>query len=177
VEDAEDIYRWRTSISGQYLHQPLGYSVESQKKWIVSRTSDEMNYIIYDGDKKTGMVAIHDLNYDDLVGSVGRLILDEKYLHKRTPYGLEALLLTYDYVFNAIGFRKITGVILGLNKRVFSLQEFLGMEQEGYLKRHVILNGKEEDLYIMSLFKEGFEGYLKRINYILNDHSKTTGRT
>jgi diamine N-acetyltransferase len=168
VDDAADIYRWRTSSAGQYLHQPPDYSVDSQKKWIISRSDSEINYIILGWeDQKVGMVAIHDLNFDDMVGTVGRLLLDEKYIHKGTPYGLEALLLTYNYVFNNLNFRKITGVILGANEKVFSLQCFLGMTQEGYLKKHVILNGKLEDLYIMSLMKEDFPHYAKKITDII----------
>jgi RimJ/RimL family protein N-acetyltransferase len=65
-------------------------------------------------------------------------------------------------------FRKITGTILGKNEKVFGLQKFLGMEQEGYLKKHVILRGNYEDLYVMSLIKEDFGGYKDKINTILS---------
>jgi RimJ/RimL family protein N-acetyltransferase len=170
VSDATDIFNWRTSSAGKYLHQPENYSIESQENWIKTRPDDEMNYIIHPKNDtiKVGMIAIHELNYADLVGCVGRLILDEQYVNKGTPYGLEALLLTYDYLFNTMNFRKMTGVILGRNEKVFKLQSFLGMEQEGYLKKHAILNGGLEDLYVMSLFKEDFWKYKESINKILN---------
>jgi len=166
IMDAADIYRWRTSISGQYLNQPPGYTIESQEQWIRSRDDREMNYIIRDDEEKVGMISIYDVSYP--VSNVGRLILDEKYLNKGTPYGLEALLLTYDYVFNVMDIPKISGTILGRNKKVFDLQKYLGMIQEGYLKNHVLLNGNLEDLYVMSLFRDDFYKYAERINIILN---------
>jgi RimJ/RimL family protein N-acetyltransferase len=63
---------------------------------------------------------------------------------------------------------KISGTILGRNKKVFDLQKYLGMIQEGYLKNHVLLNGNLEDLYVMSLFRDDFYKYAERINIILN---------
>ena len=46
MDDAYNIYRWRTSKSGRYMRQPDGYSLESQKQWISSRDENEVNYII-----------------------------------------------------------------------------------------------------------------------------------
>ncbi len=169
IDDAEDIYSWRTSESGKFLRHPDNYSVESQIDWIKYRGDNEINYIIYskEKDKKVGMIAIYDINENDKVANVGRLLLSEEYLHKSTPYGLESLLLTYNYVLNQMDFFKITGDILGPNEDMFKLQKFLGMKQEGYFKSHTIIHNKREDLYIMSLFKDDFSYYEKKINFLL----------
>lgn len=171
-EDAKDIYKWRSGAGGQFMRQPPGYSVESQENWIRSRGNGEINYIIVDNKswKKVGAIGIYDVNQDDLVANVGRLILDEEFLGKSTPYGLEALLLAYDFVFNTLHFRKITGDILGNNKAMLKLQLFLGMIQEGYLEKHVIINGQLYDLYIMSIFNEQFNRvYKKKVSFLLNN--------
>lgn len=169
LEDASDIYRWRTSESGKFLQHGSNYTIESQREWIKNRTTSEINYIIYPKNSmlKAGMIGIYDLNMNDLVTNVGRLLLDENYLKKSTPYGLESLLLTYDYVFTKMQFRKICGVISGSNSEMFKMQKFLGMKQEGYLNQHVIIKNKYEDLFIMSLFKEDFIGYKNKINFLL----------
>lgn len=174
LNDAQDIYRWRSSTSGKYLNHPLNYNLDTQIEWIKSRDSSEINYIIYSNktNEKVGMISIYDVNNNNKVADVGRLLLDEQYLHKSNPFGLEALLLTYDFVFNKMNFRKITGVILGLNTEMFKLQKLLGMQQEGYLKQHVVINNKWEDLYIMSLFKEDFSLYVKKINLFLKSFNK-----
>ena len=143
INDAKDIYHWRSSISGKYMRQPKDYSEKSQEEWIKNRSSKEINYIIFDkkSNKKVGTIGIYDVNVIDKVANVGRLILGDEYLGKSNPYGLEALLLSYDYVLNVMDYRKITGDILGTNESMFKLQKFLGMKQEGYLEKHTLING------------------------------------
>jgi len=169
LDDAPDIYRWRSSESGRYMRHVPDYSLESQIEWIRNRTASELNYIIYikDSETKVGMIAIYDVNSIDLVANVGRLLLSEEYLKKSTPYGLESLLLTYSFVFDRMNFRKICGDILALNTEMFNMQKFLGMTQEGYLTQHVLIDDKYQDLFIMSLFKENFNSYRKKINFFL----------
>lgn len=171
MDDATDIYRWRTSRSGRYLRKVEGYSVEYQKTWIASRGTNEMNYIIYslNSGEKVGTIGIYDINWADKIANVGRLLLDEKYLTKSTPYGLEALKIMYAYLFDTMNFHKMTGDILGTNTDMYKLQTFLGMKQEGYLKEHVMIDGKYLDLYIMSIFKMDFPRYRAKIDLLLKN--------
>ncbi|MCU0359126.1 MAG: GNAT family N-acetyltransferase [Bacteroidia bacterium] len=175
VEDAPEIYSWRTGMGGQFMRQPDNYSVQSQEEWIRNRNNNEINYIIFDNisGKKVGAIGIYEVNPVDQVSNVGRLIIADEYYGKSTPYGLEALLLTYDYVFNKMNFRKITGDILANNQAMHKLQVFLGMVQEGYLKNHVIIKGQLHDLYIMSIFKEQFNTvYSKKVRFLLQNFKK-----
>jgi len=170
LSDAADIYKWRTGSGGIFLRQPDNYTVKMQEEWIKNRGDNEINYII--SDKKTaervGTIGIYQVNNVDKVANIGRLIIKDEYLTKSHPYGLEALLLTYDYLFNTMQFRKMTGDILATNTAMHKLQIFLGMKQEGYLEKHILINGKLEDLYIMSIFKEQFEkSYRTKINFLL----------
>jgi RimJ/RimL family protein N-acetyltransferase len=175
LEDASEIYKWRTSESGRFLRHPSHYSLESQIKWIKSRTDTEINFIIYSNKsmEKVGMIGIYDVNFNDKVTTVGRLLLSESYLKKSNPYGLEALLLIYDYVFNKMLFRKITGDILESNVEMFKLQKYLGMKQEGYLNKHVLINNNLHDLYIMSIFNEEFKYYQNKIKMFLYSFRET----
>lgn len=170
LADAADIYKWRSGNSGKFLRQPKDYSVMSQEVWIKSRGDNEINYIIVDRHtgQKVGFIAIYDVNHADQVANVGRLLLDDVFLSKSSPYGLEAMQLMYDYVFNVMHFRKITGDILAINESMVKLQKYLGMKQEGYLEKHVFINGNFEDLHIMSIFADEFnKGYKKKINFLL----------
>lgn len=174
IQDAIFIYQLRTSSAGRFLRQPLDYNLESQVNWMKNRPNNEINYIICDknSNEKVGTISIYDVNFIDNIANVGRLILVEKYLKKSNPYGLEALLLTYDFVFNNLDFRKITGDILAKNVEMVKFQNFLGMEQEGYLKEHVFIQNKFEDLHIMSLFKSKFNSnYSKKIVFLLKSFS------
>jgi RimJ/RimL family protein N-acetyltransferase len=175
LSDAEDIFTWRSGYSGRFLHHPEGYTVAMQEEWIKSRGDKEINYIIKDKKtlEKVGMISIYEVNTDDKVAEVGRLLLSDAYLTKSNPYGLEALLLSYNYVFNIMNFRKITGSIASVNNTMFKLQLFLGMEQEGLLKEHILIQNKFEDLHIMSLFKNKFTSvYAKKVAFLLKSFSK-----
>lgn len=164
VADAEDMYHWRSGFAGRYMRVSPDFSVANQAKWIESRSDKEMNYIIVDKQtqQSVGAISLLDLNEADGVGSVGRLLLDEKYLQESKPYGLEALLLTYDYLFNTLNFRKLTGEILEVNERMVKLQKFLGMTQEGLLEKHVLIKDNYENICIMSLFKERFNDFYRK---------------
>lgn len=175
IQDAFFIYQLRTSNAGRFLRQPLNYNLESQENWMRNRPSNEINYIIYDkySSEKVGTIGIYDVNFLDRIANVGRLILVEKFLNKSNPYGLEALFLTYNFVFNNLDFRKITGDILSKNIDMVKFQLFLGMEQEGFLKEHVKIQNKFEDLHIMSMFKNKFTSvYAKRTLFLLKSFSK-----
>ncbi len=170
IKDAQDIFNWRSGHSGRFLRHPEGYSVEMQEGWIKSRSDKEINYIIQD--KKTlesvGMISIYNVEEFDKVAEVGRLLLSDYYLTRSNPYGLEALLLGYNYVFNVMNFRKITGIIGAPNTAMVKLQIFLGMTQEGYLEKHTLIGDNFEDLHIFSIFKDKFNsGYRKKIAFLL----------
>jgi RimJ/RimL family protein N-acetyltransferase len=174
VEDAQFIFNLRTSHAGRFLRQPIDYSVNSQKKWMKSRPTNEINYIIHDKktENKVGTISIYDVNKLDKIANVGRLILDEKYLKLSNPYGLESLLLTYNFVFNNLNFRKITGDILASNHEMFKFQIFLGMQEEGFLKEHVFIQNEFIGLHIMSLFKNDFLcKYQNKIMFLLRSFS------
>ncbi len=171
VDDSELIFKWRSGISGRFLRQPENYTIESQRNWIKSRKNDEINYIITDKENKrcVGTIGIYDINHFDKVANVGRLLLDEEFLVKSNPYGLESLLLCYGYVFNEMHFRKVTGDISAANSAMFKLQCFLGMKEEGLLVKHTFIGKEYLDLHIMSLFKEDFvKTYQKKINFLLS---------
>lgn len=170
IADAEDIFNWRSGQSGRFLHHPEGFSVSMQEAWIRSRGDNEINYIIQvkKNLEKVGMVSIYNLNIEDKVAEVGRLLLNDIYLTKSNPYGLESLLLGYNYVFNVMNFRKITGSIAAVNLPMVKFQLFLGMKQEGYLEKHTLINGNYEDLHILSIFNDQFKNsYTKKINFLL----------
>lgn len=172
VSDAQDMFNWRSGYSGRYMRVSPDFSVENQAKWIQSRGDHEINYIIVDQEtnESVGAISILDVNEADGIASVGRLLLDEKYLKQSKPYGLEALLLTYDFVFNTMNFRKMTGEILKANEAMVKLQKFLGMSQEGLLEKHVLIKGEYEDICIMSIFKDQFNNfYRKKVDFLLKN--------
>jgi diamine N-acetyltransferase len=172
TKDAELIYKLRTSESAKLLNKPEGYDVEMQRDWILSRNSDEKNYIIYNkvNSIPVGMIGIYDCDFHSGVSNCGRLLLFPWLIAQGSPFGLEALKICYSYIFNEMGFRKISGTIAGSNIKVISLQKYLGMTQEGILKGHALINGEYEDLYVYSLFKDDYSIYAWNIDKLLNKY-------
>jgi RimJ/RimL family protein N-acetyltransferase len=172
--DAEYIYKLRTSKSAEFLNCPPNYSIESQRGWIKTRPSTEINYMIFRNDTfmPVGMIGIYDCDWTNGVSNVGRLILEDQYVQKGSPYGLEALKICYGYVFNEMGFRKISGTINTKNDKVYRLQTYLGMTDEGCFKDHVLLNGEPQSLHFLSLFKEDFKTYSDNIDKLLDKYRK-----
>lgn len=176
-DDAQDIYNWRTSKSGAFLNRPSEYSVASQLAWIKSRPQDELNYIIYVNNEnmdKAGMISIVGIDEQNKKAEVGRLLLDEKYLNVSVPYGLEALKITYNLVLNEWKFNKIYGSILSLNTGMIKMQKFLGMDEEGILKKHLYLNNQYVDLNLYSIFTDALNSkYIPKINFLLKGFEKS----
>lgn len=170
MQDAELIYNWRTGPSGQFMNQPEGYSLASQRSWMANRPSSEINYLIISKrtGQKVGMVAVVGISEQDKNAEVGRLLLAPEYLKTSNPYGLEALKITYDLILNKWGFHKIYGNVLSENKAMLRMQKYLGMKEEGVLKDQKILGGVKYDLHLVAIFSEGLNSfYLPRINILL----------
>lgn len=166
--DAAFVFGLRKSKAAEFLNCPKDYTYESQVLWQRNRPLDEINYIIYDGSHRVGMISIYDCDWVNGVSNVGRLLLSGQFIHNHRPYGLEALKLCYGYVFEEMGFRKISGTINSKNTKVVSLQLYLGMIQEGFFKSHVLLNGEPQDLFFLSLMKEDFLQYKEKIDKLLD---------
>jgi RimJ/RimL family protein N-acetyltransferase len=167
--DASFIVELRTSKGAEYLNQPPHYGLESQIRWQVLRPDTEANYIITDKlGRDVGMISIYDCDWANKVSNVGRLLLKEEFIHAGTPFGLEALKLCYRYVFYVMHFNKIAGTINTRNEKIYALQKYLGMQDEGLFRKHVILRGEPQDLHFLALFAEDFIEYKNKIDHLLS---------
>lgn len=170
VNDAEIIYEWRTGQSGKYMNQPVGYSLNYQKRWIESRPDNEINYIISSkkSGKKVGMIAVVGISEQNKNAEVGRLLLAPEYLNKSNPYGLEALKICYNLIINEWNFNKVFGNVLSANTAMLKLQKFLGMTEEGKLKEQTVINNQFYDLFLVAIFRDQLNKlYIPRINLLL----------
>lgn len=170
VNDAEVIHEWRTGLSGKYMNQPVGYSLDFQKKWIESRPNNEINYIIFskESGNKVGMISVVSISEENRNAEVGRLLLAPDFLNKSNPYGLEALKICYNLIINEWDFNKVFGNVLSANTAMLRLQKFLGMTEEGKLKEQTVINNQFYDLFLVAIFREELNKfYIPRINLLL----------
>ena len=170
LADAEAIYNWRIGASGQFMNQPDGYSIESQRKWMETRPANEINYMIVSkrSGNKVGMIAIVGISDQDRNAEVGRLLLAPEFLKLSNPYGLEALKICCNVILNEWGFNKIYGNVLSENKPMLKMQKYLGMVEEGNLRQQKVIHGKIYDLHLVAIFSDTLnKSYLPKISMLL----------
>ncbi len=102
-----------------------------------------------------GNIKIDPINNTHKFGEYGILIGDKSYWGK--GYAREASQAVLNYFFgNEKYLRKINLGVVKSNKDAINLYNKLGFKQEGYLQRHFIYNGSEEDVIRMAIFREDF---------------------
>ena len=125
-----------------------------------SRPENELNYVVCDKNlSRVGLISLIEIDFKNKRAEPARFIMTNEKSALRTKMILESLFLIYSLAFKDLGLEKLHGVIAKSNGRMIKLQESLGMEIEGVLQKHNIINGDFEDLVLVSLFKTKFEEY------------------
>lgn len=83
--------------------------------------------------------------------------------YRNTIYGVQAGMAFYEYLFNKYSIRKIYCSVYDYNKMSMKFLKTAGFKIEGRLKSNKYFNGKYYDMYIFSLYKEGFNDLKKRL--------------
>jgi RimJ/RimL family protein N-acetyltransferase len=156
-EDSKFCVELRNSDRAKFLN-PGADSISTQDLWLANRPSNELNYVIRDENEvRIGLISLIDIDFNNLRAEPARFITEEVKTKKNSKYVFESLLLIYNLAFRELGLQKIYGVIAKSNNRMINLQITLGMDIEGTLKRHNKIDGKFEDLVMLSLFSQKFE--------------------
>ena len=156
-EDSKFCVELRNSNRAKFLN-PGADSISAQDLWLDNRPSNELNYVILDENKyRIGLISLIEIDFNNLRAEPARFIMEEIKSKTNSRYVFESLLLIYNLAFRELGLQKIYGVIAKSNTRMINLQLTLGMDIEGTLKKHNKIDGKFEDLALVSLFSEKFE--------------------
>jgi UDP-4-amino-4,6-dideoxy-N-acetyl-beta-L-altrosamine N-acetyltransferase len=70
--------------------------------------------------------------------------------------GLVMGYLGLDYIFNHLDIRKLCSEIFAFNIPSINFHKKLGFQEEGCLNKHILKNGKYENVICMALFKESW---------------------
>ena len=68
-----------------------------------------------------------------------------------------------EYIFDKLKMRKIYGYTLSSNHEILKIHKFFGFRKEGILKRHILINKKEHDLILTSLFLKDWKNIKRKI--------------
>jgi ribosomal-protein-alanine N-acetyltransferase len=142
----------------KYLDSRGGQNIDSLKEFINYQIINKV-YIWAIIDKSLnvhiGNIKIDPINTIHKYGEYGILIGDKNYWGK--GFAREASEAVLNYFFNHENcLRKINLGVVKNNVDAINLYNKLGFKQEGYLQRHLVYDGTEEDVIRMAIFREDF---------------------
>ncbi len=166
--DSESLNKWRNTIENKIITQGYRFpvSLEKDNEWIESKilnsTPNEIFFIVEEFEVPIGLIQL--VNIDFISGTaIWGFILGDKNARGK-GYGVEAPLLLFNYAFNVINLRKLSGYVLAQNIATLKMLKKIGpVKEEGCLKNHYYFNNKYWDVYILSFFKEDF----KQMEFVL----------
>lgn len=156
VDDAEVTLKWRQSDRSSLLNQGA-QDVEQQRNWISSRPLSEYNFIIeLKSGLPIGMLSLVRIDNFSRHAETARFLIGDEEAAKGVPAAVEAMKLLYEFAFGALELLRLYGTISVENHLMIKWQKYLGMVEEGRLRKHYLINGKYHDAVFMGLLKEEY---------------------
>ncbi len=151
VEDAAITHQWRLGARARLLNGAAA-SVEDQRRWISQRPRGEFNYIIQlIGGPPVGMLSLIDIDLVNRRAESARFLIGDEAAAKGAPAAVEAMKLLYELAFDRLGLERVYGVIEQRNHLMIKWQKYLGMQEEGRLRRHYLKDGEFMDAISLGL--------------------------
>ena len=152
-DDAERTLAWRSGPRASLLH-PGASTVEGQRAWIAGRPADELNYVIETrAGVPLGMVSLIDIDFLNRHAEVARLLIGEEEAARGLPAAVEAMKLVYGLAFERLGLLRIYGTVAEDNTLMIKWHRYLGMKDEGRLRKHALINGRFQDLLYLGMLE------------------------
>ncbi len=155
-EDAKVTHGWRHAERARLLNAGA-QSVEEQRQWIRSRPESERNFVIEltDG-RPVGMLSLVDIDMQNRHAESARFLIGEPDLVQGVPAAVEAMKLLYELAFDSLGLERIWGMVAVENRLMTKWQKYLGMTEEGRLRRHYYLNGEFQDAVCLGILADEY---------------------
>lgn len=156
VAHAELTFRWRQGERAANLNRGAS-DVAQQAAWIAARPASEYNFIIClkNGDP-VGMVSVSGIDTIHRHCEPGRFLIGEEEAVRGIPAAVEAMKLIYELVFDQLGLLRIFGTIASDNVLMMKWQKFLGMKEEGRLRRHYFINNHFQDAVLFGMLEDEY---------------------
>lgn len=168
VEDAALTLTWRRGDRADFLNRGAETLVD-QADWIGSRPIDEFNFIIeLKSGIPVGMLSLVNIDLVNRRAEAGRFLIGEPSAVKGLPVAVESMLLLYQLAFEKLKLQRIYGTVASDNRLMLKWQKFLGMQEEGQLRRHYFLGGHFQDAVCLGLLEEEYRTIaLPRMNALI----------
>jgi RimJ/RimL family protein N-acetyltransferase len=166
--DASLTLRWRLSTRAIYLNSGA-QTLAQQEEWIISRPASEYNFIItLKNGLPVGMVSLIGVNQAHRHAEPARFLIGEESAVRGIPVAIEAMKLIYSLAFDELNLLRVFGTIPSDNLLMIKWQNFLGMKEEGRLRKHYFINGQFQDAVILGMLVEEYRTVaLPRMNALI----------
>jgi diamine N-acetyltransferase len=156
VDDAAVTHGWRLGERARHLNGAAS-SLEDQARWIASRPANEFNYVIeLVSGAPIGMLSLVAIDLANRRAESARFLIGDEEAAKGTPAAVEAMKLLYELAFDRLGLERIYGVVEERNPLMIKWQKYLGMKEEGRLRRHFLMDGEYVDAIALGLLADEY---------------------
>ena len=156
LDDAPMTLRWRQSARAIYLNSGA-QTLAQQEEWIASRPASEYNFVItLKEGLAVGMVSLIDVNQVHRRAEPARFLIGEEDAVRGIPAAVEAMKLIYSLAFDDLDLLRVFGTSASDNLLMIKWQNFLGMKEEGRLRKHYFLNGRFQDAVVLGMLVEEY---------------------
>lgn len=175
VDDAEQTLAWRQSDRATLLNRGAT-TVAEQAAWIASRPSTELNFVIeLRSGQPVGMLSLVNIDPVNRRAEPARFLIGEPESVKGTPVAVEAMKLLYGLVFDQMKLQRVYGTVVADNVLMVKWQKFLGMKEEGRLRKHYAMAGGFHDAICLGMMEDEYhEVALPRMNALIGATAAAT---
>ena len=168
VEDAELTLRWRMGQRASLLNVGAT-TVAEQAAWIGSRPANELNFMIeLASGQPVGMLSLVGIDRVNGRAEPARFLIGEPDAVRGIPAAVEAMKLLYELAFDQLHLIRVYGTVVADNPLMLKWQKFLGMKEEGCLRRHYLLGGVYRDAICVGMLEDEYRAIaLPRMNALI----------
>lgn len=169
VDDAELTLTWRMGDRAQFLNRGAT-SVAEQAEWIASRPENELNFLIQlRSAQPVGTISLVAIDEVNRRAEPARFLIGEPDAVRGLPVAVEAMKLLYQLAFDQMGLKRVHGTVVADNRLMLKWQEFLGMKEEGRLRKHYLIGGLFRDAICIGMLEDEYRAVaLPRMNALIS---------
>jgi len=167
-DDAALTFRWRQSERAANLNSGA-QTVAQQATWLANRPDSEYNFsITLKTGVPVGMVSVTGIDAVHSHAETGRFLIGESDAVRGIPAAVEAMKLVYELIFDELRLQRVYGTIASDNLLMMKWQKFLGMKEEGRMRKHYFINGHFQDAIVFGMLADEFrQTALPRMNALI----------
>ncbi|MDF2802263.1 MAG: family acetyltransferase [Anaerocolumna sp.] len=171
--DFDEIIKWRNDPeNNRYLNQVYKLDLNLQKKWYYEKylNSNDILFMIIakEKNKRIGTIGINDLDLENRIGILGRLLIGE-IEYRGSKELIEAMVLMYDYIFYDLMVENLYGHCVIENENVISFDRKFGFKPtvETFFPQYCHVNSMNliEMLNTPQTYEKVRPNFIKIINY------------